>query len=160
MMQTSIQVCVSHTFLFAWPSMHKTDDADILHTYCRPVKTLCRHDADYHIGVHDVYAQGNILHRRIPSWWREAGESGTKLLYEPEKPVVYIVPITSILGRLPLIPAGDHGTIPAALRGSKRDLFPLGKCDEDRQPGTGSKLFYISSWAMCWPTDHPKKPKT
>ena len=33
--------------------------------------------------------------------------------------VVYIVPITSILGRLPLIPAGDHGTIPVALRGSK-----------------------------------------
>ena len=95
------------------------------------------------------------MHRRIPSWWREAGESGTKQLYQPEKPVLYIVPITSILGRLPLIPAGDHGTIPAALRGSKRDLFPLGKCDEDRQPGTGSKLFYISSWAMCWPTDHP-----
>ena len=60
-MQTSIKVCVSHTFLFAWPSMHKTDDADIMHTYCRPVKTLCRHDADYHIGVHDVYAQGNFL---------------------------------------------------------------------------------------------------
>jgi len=100
------------------------------------------------------------MHRRIPSWWREAGESGTKQLYQPEKPVLYIVPITSILGRLPLIPAGDHGTIPAALRGSKRDLFRLGKCDEDRQPGTGSKLFYISSWAMCWPTDHPKKPKT
>ena len=102
------------------------------------------------------------MHRRIPSWWREAGESGTKQLHQPwqEKPVVYIVPITSILGRLPLIPAGDHGTIPAELRGRKRDLFPLGKCDEDRRPGTGSRLFYISSWAMCWPTDHPKKPKT
>ena len=70
----------------------------------------------------------SLMHRRIPSWWRVAGESGTKLLYEPEKPVVYIVPITSILGRLPLIPAGDHGTIPAELRGRKKDLFPLGKC--------------------------------
>ena len=89
----------------------------------------------------------------VEGGWRERDE-------EPEKQVVYIVPITSILGRLPLIPAGDHGTIPAALRGSKRDLFPLGICDEDRQPGTGSKLFYISSWAMCLPTDHPKKPKT
>ncbi len=59
------------------------------------------------------------MHRRIPSWWREAGESGTKQLYQQEKPVIYIVPITSILGRLPLIPAGDHGTIPVALRGSK-----------------------------------------
>jgi hypothetical protein len=102
------------------------------------------------------------MHRRIPSWWRKAGESGTKQLYQLEKPVqvVYIVPITSILGRLPLIPAGDHCTIPVPLRGSKRDLFPLRKCNEDLQPGTGSRLFYISSWAMCWLTDHPKKPKT
>jgi len=58
------------------------------------------------------------------------------------------------------IPAGDHGTIPAALRGRERELFPLGKCDDDGRPGTGSKLYYISSWAMCWPTDHPKRPVT
>ena len=83
------------------------------------------------------------MHRRIPSWWREAGESGTKQLSQPEMPVVYIVPITSNWGRLPLslIPAGDQSTIPAALRCSKRDLFPLGKCDEDLRPGTGSMLF-------------------
>ena len=41
--------------------MHKIDDADIMHTYFRLVKTLRRHDADYHIGVHDIYAQGNFL---------------------------------------------------------------------------------------------------
>jgi hypothetical protein len=90
--------------------------------------------------------------------------SRTKQLYQPEKPVFYILPITSILGRLPLIPAGDHGTIPAALRlclrGSKRELFPLEKCDEDGRPGIGSRLYYISLWAMCWPTNHPKKPVT
>jgi hypothetical protein len=86
--------------------------------------------------------------------------SGKKQLYQPEKPVVYIVPITSILGRLPLIPAGDHGIILAALGGGKQELFPLGKCDEDGRQGTDSRLYYISSWAMCWPTDHPKKPVT
>jgi hypothetical protein len=86
--------------------------------------------------------------------------SVTKQLYQPEKPVVYIMPITSILGRLPLIPAGDHGTIPAELRGRKQELFPLGKCDEDAQPATNSRLYYISLWAMCWPTNHPKKPVT
>ena len=100
------------------------------------------------------------MHRRIPSWWRVAGESGTKLLYEPEKPVIYIVPITSILGRLPLIPAGDHGTIPAAMRHRKKELFEYGKCDESARPGSGSKLYYINSWAMCWPSDHAKKPLT
>ncbi len=72
------------------------------------------------------------MHRRVPAWWKEACMRGTKQLYQSEKPVVYIVPITSILGRLPLIP-----------------LFPLGKGDEDGWPGTGSRLYYISSWAMC-----------
>jgi hypothetical protein len=100
------------------------------------------------------------MHRRIPSWMREAYESRTKQLYQQGKPVVYIVTVTSILGRLPLILAGGHCTIPAALKGSRRDFFPLGKYDEDRRSGTGSRLFYISSWAMCSPTDHPKKPKT
>ena len=36
------------------------------------------------------------MHRRIPSWWRVTGVSETKQVYQPEKPVVYIVPITSI----------------------------------------------------------------
>ena len=102
-----------------------------------------------------------LVHRNTPSWWREAGESGTKQLYQPEpRPVVYIVPITSILGRLPLIPAGDHGTIPAAMRNRTKELFEYGKCDESARPGTGSKLYYINSWAMCWPSDHAKKPLT
>ncbi len=66
------------------------------------------------------------MHRRIPSWWREAGESGTKQLYQLEKPVVYIVPITSILGRLPLIPAGDYGTIPAGAESQQEGPLPAG----------------------------------
>ena len=63
-----------------------------------------------------------------------------------------------IMAQTMALPPWD--TIPEALRGRKRDLFSLGKCDEDGRPGTGSRLFYISSWAMCWPTDHPKKPVT
>ena len=47
-----------------------------------------------------------MLDRRVPEWWSKAGESGTKLLYQPEPdPVIYIVPINFILGRLPLVPA-------------------------------------------------------
>ena len=103
-----------------------------------------------------------VCRRNTPRWWREAGESGTKKLYQPEpRPVVYVIPITSILGWLPLIPAGDHGTIPAAMRHRKKELFEHGKCDESAsRPGTGSKLYYINSWVMCWPSGHPKKPLT
>jgi hypothetical protein len=99
--------------------------------------------------------------RSTPPWWREAGESGTKQLYQPEpSPVTYMVPITRILGRLPLVPVGDHGTIPASMKNRKAQLFKHGRCDEDGRPGSGSKLYFINSWAMCWPTDHPKKPLT
>ena len=104
----------------------------------------------------------NLLPRRsTPPWWREAGESGTKQLYQPEPhQVTYMVPITRILGRLPLVPVGDHGTIPASMSNRKHQLFKHGRCDEAGRPGTGSKLYYINSWAMCWPTDHTKKPLT
>ncbi len=62
------------------------------------------------------------------------------------RPVVYIVPITSILGRLALIPVGDNGTIPSAMRNHKKELFPYGKCNESAsRPGTGCKLYYINS---------------
>ncbi len=33
---------------------------------------------------------------------------------------------------------------------SLKELFEYGKCDESARPGTGSKLYYINSWAMCW----------
>ncbi len=62
------------------------------------------------------------------------------------------------MGRLPLIPAEDHCTIPAAMRHCKKELFEYSKCDESARPGTGSKLYNINSWAMCWPSDHAKKP--
>ena len=43
----------------------------------------------------------------------QAGESETKLLYQQEPdPLIYIVPVSSILGRLPLVADGDHGTMP------------------------------------------------
>ena len=68
-----------------------------------------------------------------------------------------MVPITRILGRLPLVPVGDHGTIPASMGARNNQLFKHRRCDEVGRPGTGSKLYYINSWAMCWPTDFPKK---
>ena len=59
---------------------------------------------------------------------------------------------------VPLVPAGDHSTIPAAMRNRQKELFEYGKCDKSACPGTGSKLYYINSWAMCWPSNHAKKP--
>ena len=39
---------------------------------------------------------------------------GSRILYELDykKPVLYVIPIQSIMGKLPVVPVGDTGTIP------------------------------------------------
>ena len=88
------------------------------------------------------------LNCRRPAWWRRVSNWGTKQVYHASpEPVIYIVPVTSILGRLALAPVGEHGTIPAALLGNA-SFYSKGQCDQQGRPGTGSKLFYINTWAM------------
>ena len=43
---------------------------------------------------------------------------GSRVLYELDyrKPVLYVIPIQSILGKLAVVPVGDTGTIPYHLR--------------------------------------------
>ena len=92
------------------------------------------------------------------TWWPSTAQIGTKLLYLPSPaPVVYIVPLSHILGRLPLLPAGNYGTIPRSMSHRKDACFPRGICDRQGQPGSGSPgpLYYINTWAMTWPTDYP-----
>ena len=89
-------------------------------------------------------------------WMNSTSQIGTRLFYLPSDPdkVVYVVPLCHILGKLPLVPAGDTGTIPVGAKDQKGTHFPLGTCDSPGNPGSGSGLFYINSWAMTWPTDH------
>ena len=85
-----------------------------------------------------------------------SGQIGTKRMYLPSpEPVVYVVPLSHILGKLPLIPAGDHGTIPLSMHGRKDACYKLGVCDRQGEQGSGSPLFYINTWAMVWPNDYP-----
>ena len=101
----------------------------------------------------------DMIGGRVPPWWRRVAFAGTKQVYHASpKPVIYIVPAQSILGRLALVPVGEHGTIPHSLHANS-SAFKLGKCDERGLPGTGSKLFYFNSWAMIWPSDHPLPKK-
>jgi hypothetical protein len=98
---------------------------------------------------------GSLL--QPPDRWRQVAYTGTKLLYQPEpKPVVYIVPTKNILGRLALAPYGEHWTIPYDWRHLQGSHYPRGVCDLPNRQGSGSKLFYINSWAMIWSSDHPR----
>ena len=95
----------------------------------------------------------------VPPCWRCVAFAGSKQVYHASpKQVIYIVPAQSILGRLGLVPVGEHGTILHSLH-ANLSAFKLGQCDERGWPGTRSKLFYINSWAMTWPSDRPLPKK-
>ncbi len=103
-----------------------------------------------------VFSDWLAVGRRQPEWWWEVAYAGTKLLFQPaQQPIVYIAPVTDILGRLALVPYGEHGTIPHGWR-ALACHYPRGECDHQDRPGSGSKLYYIDSWAMLWPSDHPR----
>jgi len=65
------------------------------------------------------------------------------------KQVLYVLPITSILGKLPVVPVGDTGTIPHSMRGESAD-FDGASCDSKQGEGDGCRWWYVNSWAMTW----------
>ena len=72
-------------------------------------------------------------------------------LYElAPKPRLFVRPITAILGKAPMVRAGNTGTIPYSMRGYERAYYPGGKCDSAADKGDGSRLWYVNTWAMKW----------
>ena len=86
--------------------------------------------------------------RRRHSWLEQAD---SKMIYERKnnQQVLYVVPITSILSKLPVVPVGDSGTIPHSMRAEAAE-FPGASCDSRPGQGDGSRLWYVNSWAMAW----------
>ena len=58
---------------------------------------------------------------------------GSRVVYELDykKPILYVVPIQNILGKLPLVPVGDTGTIPHSMRNA------FSGAPGDHRPGAG-----------------------
>ena len=77
LMQTSIKVCVSRTFFYHTPIMHKLNHADFMYTFTDIMQTLCSYDADYYMLVHlahfYVIITGNFLAPSLTPPWRIAG---------------------------------------------------------------------------------------
>ena len=66
-----------------------------------------------------------------------------------KKPILYVVPIQNILGKLSLVPVGDTGTIPHSMRNT------FAGAPGDRRPGAGDgcRMWFVNSWALGWSRD-------
>ncbi len=76
---------------------------------------------------------------------------GSRVVYELEykKPILYVIPIQSILGKLPVDPVGDTGTIPYHLC----NTFSGAPGDRRLGAGDGCKMWFVNSWALGWLRD-------
>ena len=82
-----------------------------------------------------------------------SSEFSSAIVYErrEQAQVLYVIPVSSILGRLPLVPVGATGTIPFAMRRESAD-FPGAFCDKSANGGDGCRWWYVNSWALGWGT--------
>jgi hypothetical protein len=76
-------------------------------------------------------------------------------------PLVYVIPLDSILGKLAVVQAGDTGTIPfettarnmADLDALRDKYYPGGRADSALGSGDGTRLWHTNTWAMGWSRD-------
>ncbi len=60
----------------------------------------------------------------------------------PDNQVFYVLPVESILGKLPVVPVGETGTIPYSMEDFVGAAF-----DTREGAGDGSRWWYINTWA-------------
>lgn len=82
------------------------------------------------------------------------------MLYESEPPVVYMIPVDFILGKLPVVRVGDSGRIPHDIGQRLMQTRNCnGKADEVGDNGKvtkpGSLLYYVNKYAMTWSNETP-----
>ncbi len=66
-----------------------------------------------------------------------------------KNPILYVIPVESILGTLPVVPVGDTGTSPHRLRNHNSGA------PGDSRPdfGDGCRMWFVNSWALGWSSD-------
>ena len=69
--------------------------------------------------------------------WIDRANSAMIYARKSNQQVLYVLPITSILSKLPLVPVGDTGTIPNSMRGEAADLM-VGPVTQSLERGMGA----------------------
>ena len=85
-------------------------------------------------------------------------DSRSRIVYERkvDKQVFYVLPVENILGKLPVVPVGDTGTIPYSMRQHAED-FVDAAFDTKEGAGDGSRWWYINTWALSWSRERGEK---
>ena len=90
--------------------------------------------------------------------WIEATNSA--MIYESESgphEVLYVIPVESILGKLPVVPVGDTGSIPHTMRAERARELVGARCDREIGKGDGTRWWFVNNWAMGWSREIPSK---
>ncbi len=70
--------------------------------------------------------------------------------------VFYVLPVESILGKLPAVPVGETGTIPYCMLQHAED-FRGTAFDTREGAGDGSRWWYFNTWALSWSRERGEK---
>jgi hypothetical protein len=84
------------------------------------------------------------LNTSVDADWLESVGFRILLELDPKKPLLYIVHVESILGKLLVVPVGDFGTVPHGTRAQ----FPGAVADCTPGAGDGCPVWYVNSWAL------------
>ncbi len=130
-------------YSFFLPLLQQTLDP-IMDTYNDPANGNNMHYIDYIYYLFYGYYFNYVCNA---GWLKSVG---CQIVYElDKKPVLYVIPIEHILGKLPVVPVGDTGTIPHHLF----NVFQGAPSDRRPDAGDGCKMWFVNSWALGWSRD-------
>jgi hypothetical protein len=132
--------------------IHTTKDAGMQYHECAYVSVLAEYKGPRKPG--HILLILHIIHVLIclsTSAW--VGQCQSAMVYERREQVqvLYVIPVSSILGHLPLGPVGATGTIPFAMLRESAG-FPGAFCYKSAKCGDGCRWWCVNSWALGWGT--------
>ena len=90
-----------------------------------------------------------ITYLFLSSAWVDKCQSAIVYERSEQAQVLYVIPVSSILGRL--IPVGATRTISFDMRKESTD-FPGAVCEKTKDGCDGCRWWYVNSWALGWET--------
>ena len=137
-MDINVPVCIQYVSVCI--SLVSVSISDVLHIFHVQVCLCLKYCLQCQCAPIEIFFDYCPREGQLEVWWPSTAEIGTKLLYMPSPdPVVYVVPLSHILGRLPLLPAGEFGTIPSSMSHKKDSCFPRG-CLGQLQPRRTARI--------------------